>query len=233
MVCGFCPGSGSAAERSFNRADIFKQHLASVHGVQHPWPNDRKRSLLNVPPQEVLDISHNLPNRCSICSIKFSNVQEFYEHLDDCVLRTVQHTGPGEAINGPHLSRKPAPGDKLDREFLERSQIAADLHPPLALPQQQFGEIADELRVRKEPTHSFPSLRADQLPTPSSYWSVSEQARFENIFSTFGTNWSALANAMKTKTPSMVRKAQGLMYQNTLSQGINRFLRSRTITFTS
>src|SRR6266487_5738840 len=44
MVCGFCPSSGSAAEKSFNRADVFKRHLTSVHGVEQTTPNYRKKS---------------------------------------------------------------------------------------------------------------------------------------------------------------------------------------------
>ncbi|KAI7247804.1 hypothetical protein KC335_g18725, partial [Hortaea werneckii] len=43
MVCGFCPGSGSAAEKSFNRADVFKRHLTSVHGVEQTPPNARRK----------------------------------------------------------------------------------------------------------------------------------------------------------------------------------------------
>lgn len=38
IVCGFCPGSGSP-EKSFNRADVFKRHLISVHGVEQTHPN--------------------------------------------------------------------------------------------------------------------------------------------------------------------------------------------------
>lgn len=34
----------------------------------------------------------------------FSNAQEFYEHLDDCVLRVVQQEEPSEAINEQHLA---------------------------------------------------------------------------------------------------------------------------------
>jgi hypothetical protein len=39
MICGFCPGSGSMAEKSFNRADVFKRHLTSVHAVEQTPPN--------------------------------------------------------------------------------------------------------------------------------------------------------------------------------------------------
>jgi hypothetical protein len=44
MVCGFCPGSGSSAEKSFNRADVFKRHLTSVHAVEQTPPNSRKKT---------------------------------------------------------------------------------------------------------------------------------------------------------------------------------------------
>ncbi|KUI53992.1 Zinc finger protein RME1 [Cytospora mali] len=51
MACPFCPGSGTAYEKSFNRADVFKRHLTAVHN--------------------------------------FATAQEFYEHLDDCVLNVI------------------------------------------------------------------------------------------------------------------------------------------------
>ena len=93
MICGFCPGSGSAAEKSFNRADVFKRHLMSVHGVEQTPPNSRRRmagaggygddgKLAGYPPDAT--------GKCSTCSQTFISAQEFYEHLDDCVLRLVQ-----------------------------------------------------------------------------------------------------------------------------------------------
>ncbi|CAI4212940.1 unnamed protein product [Parascedosporium putredinis] len=86
MVCGFCPGSGSAAEKSFNRADVFKRHLTAVHGVEQTPPNSRKKT-----PSTVT------------CSQTFGNAQDFYEHLDDCVLRIVQQEDPAEAVNAKRL----------------------------------------------------------------------------------------------------------------------------------
>ncbi|KAI9751839.1 MAG: hypothetical protein M1835_001166 [Candelina submexicana] len=103
MVCGFCPGSGSAAEKSFNRADVFKRHLTSVHGVEQTPPNSRKKTSASASmktptyPQDATGI-------CSTCSLTFSNAQEFYEHLDDCVLRVVQQEEPSEANNERHLA---------------------------------------------------------------------------------------------------------------------------------
>ncbi|KAF2279155.1 zinc finger-containing protein [Westerdykella ornata] len=96
MVCGFCPGSGSAAEKSFNRADVFKRHLTSVHGVEQNPPNSRKKSPSG---KKAHAGQQNMTGTCSTCSVTFANAQEFYEHLDDCVLRVVQQADPSEAIN--------------------------------------------------------------------------------------------------------------------------------------
>ncbi|KAL3479018.1 hypothetical protein BJX99DRAFT_95461 [Aspergillus californicus] len=99
MVCGFCPGSGSPAEKSFNRADVFKRHLTSVHGVEQTPPNCRKRSPATSSTKSVSDYCQDATGKCSTCSGTFSNAQDFYEHLDDCVLRVVQQEEPSEAIN--------------------------------------------------------------------------------------------------------------------------------------
>ncbi|KAI9048900.1 hypothetical protein LZ554_006753 [Drepanopeziza brunnea f. sp. 'monogermtubi'] len=105
MVCGFCPGSGSAAEKSFNRADVFKRHLTSVHAVEQTPPNSRKKSSGNA--NSIKKPSGYAPDatgKCSTCSGTFSNAQDFYEHLDDCVLRIVQQEEPSEAINAARLA---------------------------------------------------------------------------------------------------------------------------------
>ncbi|KAL8921307.1 MAG: hypothetical protein Q9208_005780 [Pyrenodesmia sp. 3 TL-2023] len=104
MVCGFCPGSGSAAEKSFNRADVFKRHLTSLHGVEQTPPNSRKKVLSTSNAKKASDSSGDAAGKCSTCSAMFSNAQEFYEHLDDCVLRVVQQEEPSEAINEQHLA---------------------------------------------------------------------------------------------------------------------------------
>jgi hypothetical protein len=105
MVCGFCPGSGSAAEKSFNRADVFKRHLTSVHAVEQTPPNSRKKTSASI--NSIKKLSGYAPDatgKCSTCSATFSNAQDFYEHLDDCVLRIVQQEDPSEAINAHHLA---------------------------------------------------------------------------------------------------------------------------------
>lgn len=106
MVCGFCPGSGSAAEKSFNRADVFKRHLTAVHGVEQTPPNSRKKT----PPTSassgkmISSYCQDATGKCSTCSATFDNAQDFYEHLDDCVLRIVQQEDPSEAINEQRLT---------------------------------------------------------------------------------------------------------------------------------
>jgi hypothetical protein len=105
MVCGFCPGSGSAAEKSFNRADVFKRHLTSVHAVEQTPPNSRKKTSGNINSSKKLSgYAPDATGKCSTCSATFSNAQDFYEHLDDCVLRIVQQEEPSEAINASRLA---------------------------------------------------------------------------------------------------------------------------------
>lgn len=127
MVCGFCPGPGSAAEKSFNRADVFKRHLTSVHNVEQTPPNSRKKS----PTASVktpTGYPHDATGKCSTCSAMFSNAQEFYEHLDDCVLRVVQQEEPSEAINEQRLAEVANDQDvqeTLDRHLIPNSTTAA------------------------------------------------------------------------------------------------------------
>ena len=54
----------------------------------------------------------------------FNNAQEFYEHLDDCVLRVVQQEEPSEAINEQHLAE--VANDHSVMETLERNMIRGD-----------------------------------------------------------------------------------------------------------
>lgn len=109
MVCGFCPGSGSAAEKSFNRADVFKRHLTSVHYVEQVPPNARRKSSNGssssgtAASKGVSGYAAGATGKCSTCSAMFKNAQDFYEHLDDCVLRLVQQEEPSEAINKRNL----------------------------------------------------------------------------------------------------------------------------------
>lgn len=120
MVCGFCPGSGSAAEKSFNRADVFKRHLTSVHGVEQTPPNARRKSPGSAAGGHAFG-THDGSGMCSTCGNTFASAQDIYEHLDECVLRVVQQADPGEAINEKLLTS--VADDAVVRETLERHML--------------------------------------------------------------------------------------------------------------
>ncbi|KAK3685677.1 hypothetical protein B0T22DRAFT_382630 [Podospora appendiculata] len=126
MVCGFCPGSGSAAEKSFNRADVFKRHLTAVHGVEQTPPNSRKKAAGSVnggsgASKKLTGYAPDATGKCSTCSQTFSNAQDFYEHLDDCVLRIVQQEDPAEAINARRLAE--VENDRDVHNTLEKNHL--------------------------------------------------------------------------------------------------------------
>ncbi|KAF8428326.1 hypothetical protein EV426DRAFT_337543 [Tirmania nivea] len=115
MVCGFCPCAGSPAEKSFNRADVFKRHLMSVHSVEQTAPNGRKKTNTSSTSQAQRSPSSGRPTdrfgdfqgtgKCSTCSGTFSTAQQFYEHLDDCVYSKVVQEEPAAAYNEMNLSQ--------------------------------------------------------------------------------------------------------------------------------
>lgn len=124
MVCGFCPGSGSAAEKSFNRADVFKRHLTSVHGVEQTPPNSKRRSPTSKSSLKLSSYCPDATGKCSTCGASFNNAQEFYEHLDDCVLKVVQQEDPIEAVNAQCLGQL-TDDPELQATF-ERNNIKAE-----------------------------------------------------------------------------------------------------------
>jgi len=141
MVCGFCPGSGSAAEKSFNRADVFKRHLTSVHGVEQTAPNSRKRSPASSN-KKLSSYCQDATGKCSTCSATFTNAQDFYEHLDDCVLRVVQQEEDSEATNALHLSRISEDNDV--KETLDRHQLNANEETIMEADEEDDEEEDDE-----------------------------------------------------------------------------------------
>ena len=143
MVCGFCPGSGSSSEKSFNRADVFKRHLTSVHGVEQTAPNARRRSGGSSSSKGALNKA-GVTGMCSTCGVAFINVQDFYEHLDDCVLRVIQQGDPCEAINERILSSMA--DDKLVQETLERHSLssASGISGPTVFNDDEFEEDDDD-----------------------------------------------------------------------------------------
>jgi hypothetical protein len=143
MVCGFCPGSGSAAEKSFNRADVFKRHLTAVHGVEQTPPNSRKRASNAMNGSKKLTgYAPDATGKCSTCSQTFSNAQDFYEHLDDCVLRIVQQEDPAEAINAQRLAE--VENDKQVHQTLEKNNLPTTTQAAATAEDEEDFEMADE-----------------------------------------------------------------------------------------
>ncbi|KXT02906.1 hypothetical protein AC578_1828 [Pseudocercospora eumusae] len=124
MVCGFCPGSGSSAEKSFNRADVFKRHLTSVHGVEQTPPNARRKSP-STTGKKPFGAAREVSGMCSTCGNTFASAQDFYEHLDDCVLRVVQQADPSEATNEKLLTE--ISQDKQVQETLEKHMLPTNV----------------------------------------------------------------------------------------------------------
>ncbi|KAK3720133.1 hypothetical protein LTR37_003957 [Vermiconidia calcicola] len=143
MVCGFCPGSGSAAEKSFNRADVFKRHLTSVHGVEQTPPNARRKSPTVAGSKKPS--GREVSGICSTCGITFGSAQEFYEHLDDCVLRIVQQAEPSEAINEKLLTS--VADDQQVQETMERNMlpIGVDYNAPISLDEDDEAEEEEDV----------------------------------------------------------------------------------------
>jgi hypothetical protein len=149
MVCGFCPGSGSAAEKSFNRADVFKRHLTAVHGVEQTPPNSRKKMLATANSgKKLTGYAPDATGKCSTCSATFSNAQDFYEHLDDCVLRIVQQEDPAEAINARRL--REVENDREVYETLEKNKLPTTVQTTSASEDDEDDEMAEEDDVLDE-----------------------------------------------------------------------------------
>ena len=62
---------------------------------------------------------------CSTCGITFASAQDFYEHLDDCVLRVVQQADPSEAINEKLLSS--VAEDQQVQETMEKHMLPTNV----------------------------------------------------------------------------------------------------------
>lgn len=118
LICPLCPTkSETNVESVFSRADVFKRHLASVHSVETstgPQANGEdapsaaatesamSASMMSRPVADPKTLQNE--GRCSICSEYFPYAQEFYEHLDECVLAALVTpetlANPQPSING-------------------------------------------------------------------------------------------------------------------------------------
>ena len=121
MVCGFCPGSGSAAEKSFNRADVFKRHLILVHGVEKSSLTSPKKS--PSAKRATSQSSNAITGKCSTCGVIFDNTENFYDHLDECVIRVLLQGNLNET-NKRNLT--PVANDKAARKTFPSNMLSSD-----------------------------------------------------------------------------------------------------------
>lgn len=101
LICPLCPIKGeNHVDSVFSRADVFKRHLASAHSVETSagaqGNGEDGASTVSAPPESSMSMLMSRPvpdpktlqgqGRCSICDVYYPYAQEFYEHLDECVL---------------------------------------------------------------------------------------------------------------------------------------------------
>ncbi|KAM5457530.1 hypothetical protein MaudCBS49596_000725 [Microsporum audouinii] len=195
MVCGFCPGSGSAAEKSFNRADVFKRHLTTVHGVDQSAPNGRKKTPPSVPSGKLSSYCQDATGKCSTCTATFSSAQDFYEHLDDCVLRVVQQEEPSEAINSRRLTE--IASDQAVRDTMERHMLLET-----NIPHIEGSEDIDEGVEKQNDSSNAPMKGVLSKSNPTSSKVTKTRAavsRRRNNRNNYPPSWSCPNNKMKMK----------------------------------
>lgn len=179
MVCGFCPGSGSAVEKSFNRADVFKRHLMSVHNVEQTPPNGRKKigskqGSVNASPTDAERYSGTyITGKCSICSVTFATAQQFYEHLDECVQLKVVQEEPAAAFNERNL-------DSVKLEDMEPTLSTTPSKGKRSNKQSEEDEEEEEAEEDEDPTEEGDDGAEDgkdETFTPSGRKSVGKLGR--------------------------------------------------------
>jgi hypothetical protein len=119
MICGFCPTFGSTVQESFNRVESFKAHLNHAHGVESRLLKSQSKTSKN-----RFEAADSKLTTCDTCSIVFSDIQVFYDHIDDCVLNAVLHVDPCEAINQKNLEL--VMGNAEVQETLNRHNLSSN-----------------------------------------------------------------------------------------------------------
>ncbi|CAG8893706.1 unnamed protein product [Penicillium egyptiacum] len=155
MVCPFCPGPGTPREKSFNRADVFKRHLVAVHGVMHMQPNQPDHRP-NPSTKMGTNLTSDSTGNCSICNETFADAQDFYKHLDNCVMLKVMQEDPSESINHMHLAN--VNGDEETNKTPQHASPGAD--DPVDQADDKYSRI--HRRLSQIPPYT-PSAYAQQL----------------------------------------------------------------------
>jgi len=157
MMCGFCPSSVPPAEKSFYRVDVFKRHLINSHGVEQIRPSARRRAKSESLSDDIVHTGVGDGSKCSNCGNEFSSAQEFYEHLDDCILSIIQdqlHTAPSTASPIEHnlYTTDEIPKEEDHATLQSGASLTA---PSLAKPDSISNAYSDDVRTQS----SAPSPR--------------------------------------------------------------------------
>lgn len=120
---------------------------------------------------------------------------------------------PGEIGRIPMKFDVPPVGIQPPMSHVAQPSLASPERIPLPLP-SSISEVMAPPSLRPEPPPppaNVPTfdigVGPDRIRTPqqaSSYWSVSESTDFPGLLRAFGTDWSAIATHMQTKTAVMV-----------------------------
>ena len=84
----------------------------------------------------------------------FKNAQDFYEHLDECVLQVVQQQEPSEAINEARLAE--VANDPALLQTLDRHNMSASAQHDSAS-NEENDDLEQEIHADEEWTRSNPS----------------------------------------------------------------------------
>jgi hypothetical protein len=170
MACPFCPGAGTAYEKSFNRADVFKRHLTSVHNVEQTPPNSRK--VFSGAAASLRAKSGKNPGaaKCSICHMSFTAAQDFYEHLDDCVLSVIVPQGASRPQIPPQAQVQTSVSPQAQYSYSHNQQDPAPARLPPFSPYQQHprhrvgdaGSAKDSLSAPRLTTESLTGAEGSQ-----------------------------------------------------------------------
>jgi hypothetical protein len=181
MVCPFCPGVGTPYEKAFNRADVFKRHLTSVHHVEQTPPNSKKL-VLAAGAGAGVGRTEGGGAKCSICESQFATAQEFYEHLDDCVLNVIVPSTPKAASSGTGsgpTGKSSATWTPTTASTEKVKELDMELDPALSSqeatqprPEQrdvsiERREIADAERIATQAQNFFE--QQERMPTPQQH----------------------------------------------------------------
>ena len=135
--------------------------------------------------------------------------------IDLAARAPVQYEMPPGSMQPPHVPHQqphPHPHHTSPERPLPpplQSTIADVMAPPppsLSLRPDPPQPPASSLTTFEVPQQGGPERNRTPQQQASSYWSVAESQDFPQLLRSFGTDWSAIAGHMQTKTPTMVRQ---------------------------